>query len=68
MAVWGKEAVREDDAEQAVRAALNIQANLKEKTIAKPAMPIVMRIGIHTGLAMVDTSARPKRDGAGRYR
>ncbi len=59
MAVWGKDAIREDDPEKAVRAALDIQASLKEMPTAGNRMPIVMRMGLHTGLAMVDTSAGP---------
>ena len=59
MAVWGKHAVHEDDPEKAVRTALNIQDCLKDWTNPGGLMPIVMRIGLHTGLAMVDTSGGP---------
>jgi class 3 adenylate cyclase len=56
MAVWGRDSIREDDPEKAIRAALDIQACLKEAATDGESMPIVMRVGIHTGLAMVDTS------------
>lgn len=60
MAVWGKNTILEDDPEKAVRAALDIQACLKKIALVDNRMPIVMRIGIHTGLAMVDTSTGPE--------
>ena len=59
MAVWGKNAIHENDPEKAVRAALDIQAHLKQNGDVGNHMPIAMRIGIHTGLAMVDTSSGP---------
>ncbi|MFQ5578102.1 MAG: protein kinase, partial [Anaerolineae bacterium] len=46
LAVWGAETAREDDPEQAVRAALDIQA-------AVPSEAIPLQIGIHTGLALI---------------
>ena len=59
MAVWGRNAIREDDPEQAIRAAFDIHAYLLERAASNSGahpqdMPIQMRIGLHTGLAMVD--------------
>jgi len=56
MAVWGRKAIHEDDSAKAVHAALEIQACLKEMIPQDSRMPIVMRIGVHTGLAIVDAS------------
>jgi len=54
MALWGAEAVREDDAEQAVRAALAIQEAIAGFDSGAWAR-LVARIGINTGPAMLGT-------------
>jgi len=48
MALWGVDGAREDDAEQALHAALDIQAQL-DSFLAGPPEGLRMRIGIHTG-------------------
>ena len=48
MALWGADTAREDDAEQAIRAALAMQAALAEFAARSP-HPIAMRIGLNTG-------------------
>ncbi|MCY1074361.1 ATP-binding protein [Archangium lansingense] len=48
MALWGADGAREDDAEQALHAALDIQAQL-DSFLAGPPEGLRMRIGIHTG-------------------
>jgi len=62
MAVWGAEAAQEDDAEQAIRAALDMQAELmrlnnNNEIPGLKALPdeqtIAMRIGINTGAALL---------------
>ncbi len=50
MAVWGGEVAREDDAEQAIRAALDVQAAIAELNPALGSShDIAVRIGINTG-------------------
>ncbi len=51
MALWGVDAAREDDPEQAIRAALAMQAALTAFCHTSGATPLAlsMRIGIHTG-------------------
>lgn len=60
MAVWGVGTAREDDPEQAVRAALEIQQEVQQWQTAMNAFPLVdwhvdmaLRIGIHTGVAIL---------------
>ncbi len=62
MALWGAEAAREDDPEQAIRAALVMQSEIAnwrfEAGSARPALPsptssLQMRIGINTGLVVL---------------
>ncbi|MBI5031035.1 MAG: tetratricopeptide repeat protein [Chloroflexi bacterium] len=48
MAVWGTQAAREDDPEQAIRAALAMQAELRAFASTQH-RPLQMRIGINTG-------------------
>ena len=48
MALWGSDTAREDDAEQAIRAALAMQAALADFAATSP-HPIAMRIGLNTG-------------------
>ena len=52
MAVWSAAETREDDAEQAVRAALAMQAALGELS-ATHGRSIRLRIGVHTGPALL---------------
>jgi class 3 adenylate cyclase/tetratricopeptide (TPR) repeat protein len=52
MALWGTAEAREDDPEQAIRAALAMQAAVSEPT-APAAVPLSLRIGIHTGPALL---------------
>jgi ABC-type oligopeptide transport system substrate-binding subunit/class 3 adenylate cyclase len=52
MAVWGVQEAREDDPEQAIRAALAMQAGLAD---FKASHNINMRIGLSTGLVLLGT-------------
>ena len=52
MALWGADTAREDDAEQAIRAALAMQAALAEFAATSP-QPISMRIGLNTGFVLL---------------
>ncbi|HEX8435300.1 adenylate/guanylate cyclase domain-containing protein, partial [Archangium sp.] len=52
MALWGAEGSHEDDAEQAIHAALDIQAQL-DSFLAGPPEGLHMRIGVHTGPALL---------------
>lgn len=55
LALWGSASAREDDCEQAVRAALQLQAALRElSAVALEAdEPLPLNIGIHRGLALL---------------
>jgi class 3 adenylate cyclase/tetratricopeptide (TPR) repeat protein len=53
MAVFGAIQAREEDPVQAVRAALAMQASVKQFALESTVAPLQMRIGIHTGLAVV---------------
>jgi class 3 adenylate cyclase len=53
IALWGVPAPREDDAERAVRAALAMQEELHALTAGKEGVPLQMRIGVHTGVALL---------------
>jgi class 3 adenylate cyclase/predicted ATPase len=53
MAVFGAMQAREEDPVQAVRAALAMQASVKQFALESTLTPLQMRIGIHTGLAVV---------------
>ena len=48
MAVWGAEVAREDDPEQAVRAALAMQVTADE-CCRLLGLPLALRVGVHTG-------------------
>lgn len=52
MALWGAEQVREDDAEQAIRAALEMRAAL-ERLPALAGQPLRLRAGLNTGPVVV---------------
>jgi len=51
MALWGMDAAREDDPERAVRAALELQAEMASWRMAGKAL--TLRIGLNTGLVLV---------------
>lgn len=53
MAVFGAKQAREEDPAQAVRAALAMQACVKQLALESITAPLQMRIGVHTGLAVV---------------
>src|SRR6267142_2818204 len=53
MAVFGAKQAREEDPTQAVRAALEMQASVKQFALESTIAPLQMRIGVHTGLAVV---------------
>jgi predicted ATPase/class 3 adenylate cyclase len=53
MAVFGAKQAREEDPSQAVRAALAMQASLRRMPAETSAASLEMRIGVHTGLAVV---------------
>ncbi len=48
MALWGADIVREDDPEQAIRAALAMQSAIEEFCISH-SVPLAIRIGVNTG-------------------
>jgi predicted ATPase/class 3 adenylate cyclase len=50
MALWGSETAREDDAERAVRAALQIQATFKDGV---GPLPIGLKVGINSGQVLL---------------
>jgi class 3 adenylate cyclase/tetratricopeptide (TPR) repeat protein len=58
--VFGAPVAHEDDAERAVRAALAIQDGIAELNEADPALELEVRIGVHTGEALVSVNARPE--------
>ncbi len=53
MAVFGAKQAREEDPAQAVRAALAMQAAIRQMPGEPATAPLQMRIGVHTGLAVV---------------
>ena len=58
MAVFGAPTAHEDDAERAVRAGLRILEAIHELNEAEPALSLQVRIGIHTGEAVVAVGVR----------
>jgi class 3 adenylate cyclase len=60
MAVFGAPVAHEDDPERAVRAGLRILEAIEELNEADPALSLQVRIGIHTGEAVVALDARPE--------
>jgi class 3 adenylate cyclase/tetratricopeptide (TPR) repeat protein len=58
--VFGAPITHEDDAERAVRAALAIQEAIAELNESDPALELEVRIGVHTGEALVSVDARPE--------
>jgi len=53
MAVFGARQAREDDPQQAVRAGLELQDALRESQQGGEQVPLLMRVGIHTGLVVL---------------
>src|SRR3954462_10939678 len=60
VAVFGAPVVHEDDAERAVRASLRLLEAIADLNAAEPALALQVRIGVHTGEAVVDLGARPE--------
>ena len=61
MAVFGAPTAHEDDTERAVRAGLRILEAIAELNEADPTLSLQVRIGIHTGEAVVALGARPEQ-------
>ncbi len=59
MALFGVPVVHEDDAERAVRAAFAIRRAIDELNRADAELDLQVRIGINTGVALVDLDADP---------
>ena len=57
MAVFGDKVAHEDDPAEAVRAALEMQACLQESRGTGPVLPLQMRIGVHTGILVLEPMA-----------
>ncbi|HEX9029003.1 MAG TPA: adenylate/guanylate cyclase domain-containing protein [Anaerolineales bacterium] len=69
MAVFGLQAAREDDPERAIRAALAMRAalaSLNEELERERGLRLSMRVGIHTGPALVSLLGDPSRPGGRR--
>jgi serine/threonine protein kinase len=65
LCIWGAETTHEDDAERAIRAALDLQTELRKLgaiVLADDEEPLPLKIGINTGLALLTT-----REKTGRY-
>jgi class 3 adenylate cyclase/tetratricopeptide (TPR) repeat protein len=58
--VFGAPVAHEDDQERGVRAALAIQEAIAELNDADPRLELEVRIGVHTGEALVNVGARPE--------
>src|SRR4051812_9116788 len=58
MAVFGAPVAHEDDVERAVRAALRILEAIAELNEADPLLSLQVRIGVHTGEAVVALDAK----------
>ncbi|MGH3128200.1 MAG: AAA family ATPase [Gaiellaceae bacterium] len=58
--VFGAPVAHEDDPERAVRAALAIQEAIEEMNAADPWLELEVRVGVHTGEALVTVGARPE--------
>jgi len=58
--VFGAPVAHEDDPERAVRAALAIQEAIAELNEADAALELEVRVGVHTGEALVTLGARPE--------
>jgi class 3 adenylate cyclase len=60
MAVFGAPVAHEDDAERAVRSGLRILEAIDELNADHPTLSLQVRVGIHTGEAVVSLGARPE--------
>jgi class 3 adenylate cyclase/tetratricopeptide (TPR) repeat protein len=60
MAVFGAPVAHEDDAERAVRAGMRILEAIEELNEGAPALSLQVRLGIHTGEAVIAVGARPE--------
>ncbi len=58
LALWGSASAREDDSEQAIRAALKLQTTLRQLSAVplEADEPLPLNIGIHRGLALLTSS------------
>jgi class 3 adenylate cyclase len=65
IALWGDSASREDDAAQAVRAALAMQEDLGAVNAERGGSPLQMRIGVHRGVAMLGNGSKTGHFAAG---
>jgi class 3 adenylate cyclase/tetratricopeptide (TPR) repeat protein len=61
MAVFGAPTAHEDDPERAVRAGLRIVEATTELNEQQPGLDLAVRVGVNTGEALVNLSARPER-------
>jgi len=53
MAIWGGDVAQEDDPEQAIRAALDMQSEIAGLNEARSTVPLQIRVGINTGLVLL---------------
>jgi class 3 adenylate cyclase len=60
MGIFGAPVAHEDDAERAVRAGLRILGRVRELSDADPSLELAARVGVATGDALVDLTARPE--------
>ncbi|HEU0247630.1 MAG TPA: adenylate/guanylate cyclase domain-containing protein [Gaiellaceae bacterium] len=58
--VFGAPVAHEDDPERAVRAALTIQDAISELNVADPRLELEVRVGVHSGEALVTIGVRPE--------
>jgi class 3 adenylate cyclase/tetratricopeptide (TPR) repeat protein len=61
MAVFGAPVAHEDDAERAVRSALDILERLEQSNEASPELSLSVRVGINSGEALVALDVRPEQ-------
>jgi class 3 adenylate cyclase len=59
--VFGVPAAHEDDAERAVRAALDVIEGIDRLNQASPGLELAVRVAVNTGEAVVSLDARPER-------
>ena len=59
MAIWGVNQAKESDPQQAIHAALEMQRQL-DKLVTKKGISLKMRVGIHTGQAMLSRMGTTK--------
>lgn len=55
MAVWGMEAAAENDAEQALRAALQMQQDVQQSGLCLGGGPLQLRVAVHSGFAFLSS-------------